>query len=134
MLPLRRLLPLSHKLLPRHIYYSTAPNTSDRIPTNNDPNSPHLPVQNVSDSNAVPIDSQGKQDAPLQELPEDAERRRQMQAPNREDVWSRSQARRDVAMSGPRFEQTIMEFQVCRRVFFRRGNEWECWFWFFVVG
>ena len=35
-----------------------------------------------------------------------------MQAPNRENPWSRSQQPRDRAMSGPRFEQTIMEYQV----------------------
>ena len=45
-------------------------------------------------------------------MPEDAERQRQMQSPNRAEVWSRSQQARDQAMSGPRFEQTIMEFQV----------------------
>jgi len=45
-------------------------------------------------------------------MPEDAERRRQLQAPNRKEVWSRSQQPREVAMSGPRFEQTIMELQV----------------------
>lgn len=33
------------------------------------------------------------------------------QAPNRIDVWSRSQNPRSKAMSGPRFEQTLFEFQ-----------------------
>lgn len=97
----------SHSLRRR---YATADRTSDRVPTN-DPEPP-TPVQNVSDSNAVPIDPQGLQDAPLQEYPEDSERRRQMQAPNRRDPWSRSQQPRERAMSGPRFEQTIMELQV----------------------
>ena len=93
--------------------YSTRDRTSDRIPTN-DP-SPPKPVQNVSDSNAVPISPQGLRDSdrPLQEMPEDGERQRVMQAPNREGVWSRSQQPRERAMSGPRFEQTIMEYQVC---------------------
>lgn len=54
----------------------------------------------------------GLQDGDLQELPEDAERQRVMQAPNRKGVWSRSQQPRERAMSGPRFEQTLMEFQV----------------------
>ena len=92
--------------------YSTADRTSDRIPTN-DP-SPPAPVQNVSDSNAVPISPQGLRDGdrPLQEMPEDSERQRVMQAPNRKEVWSRSQQPRERAMSGPRFEQTIMEYQV----------------------
>ena len=35
-----------------------------------------------------------------------------MQSPNRKTVWSRSQNPREMAMSGPRFEQTIMEDQV----------------------
>lgn len=92
--------------------YSTSNRTSDRVPTN-DP-SPPKPVQNVSDSNAVPISPQGLRDSdrPLQEMPEDSERQRVMQAPNREGVWSRSQQPRKRAMSGPRFEQTIMEYQV----------------------
>ena len=86
--------------------------TSDRIPTN-DPSPPN-PVQNVSDSNAVPMSPQGLRDSdrPLQEMPEDSERQRVMQAPNRKEVWSRSQQPRERAMSGPRFEQTIMEYQV----------------------
>lgn len=42
----------------------------------------------------------------------DAEKMRVMQAPNRKDVWTRSQMPREMAMSGPRFEQTIMEVQV----------------------
>lgn len=92
--------------------YSTSDRTSDRVPTN-DP-SPPKPVQNVSDSNAVPISPQGLRDSdrPLQEMPEDSERQRVMQAPNRKEVWSRSQQPRERAMSGPRFEQTIMEYQV----------------------
>ena len=92
--------------------YSTSDRTSDRVPTN-DP-SPPKPVQNVSDSNAVPISPQGLRDSdrPLQEMPRDSERQRVMQAPNRKGVWSRSQQPRERAMSGPRFEQTIMEYQV----------------------
>ena len=92
--------------------YATRERTSDRIPTN-DPNPP-TPVQNVSDSNAVPMTPQGLRDEqhPLQEMPEDSERQRVMQAPNRKDPWSRSQQPRETAMSGPRFEQTIMEYQV----------------------
>ena len=92
--------------------YSTSDRTSDRVPTN-DP-SPPKPVQNVSESNAVPVSPQGLRDSdrPLQEMPEDSERQRVMQAPNREGPWSRSQQPREMAMSGPRFEQTIMEYQV----------------------
>ena len=102
-----------------HLSYSTnsthprdESNRSERIPTN-DP-SPRPPVPNVSETNAVPTSTGGKQDALLQEDPDVAEQRRIMQAPNRHNVWSRSQERREVAMRGPRFEQTIMELQVCR--------------------
>ena len=96
-------------------HYATRERNSDGIPTN-DP-SPPKPVQNVSDSNAIPISPQGMRDSslPLQEMPEDSERQRVMQAPNRKEPWSRSQQPRERAMSGPRFEQTIMEYQVgCR--------------------
>ena len=55
----------------------------------------------------------GLRDLPFLETVEDGEKQRQMQAPNREKVWSRSQAPRGKAMSGPRFEQTLMEYQVC---------------------
>ncbi|CAD6593428.1 MAG: hypothetical protein ASARMPRED_007511 [Alectoria sarmentosa] len=101
---------LHPRLLPLRLY-STSDKTSDRVPTD-DP-SPPKPVQNVSDSNAVPISPQGLRDSdrPLQEIPEDSERQRVMQAPNRKEVWSRSQQPRERAMSGPRFEQTIMEYQ-----------------------
>ena len=93
-------------------FYATADRSSDRVATN-DPNPP-APVQNVSDSNAVPISPQGLRDSdkPLQEVREDSERQRVMQAPNRQKPWSRSQQPRERAMSGPRFEQTIMEYQV----------------------
>jgi len=44
---------------------------------------------------------------------EDAEYKRSMQAPNRKGIWSRSQMPREKAMVGPRFEQMIVEDQVC---------------------
>lgn len=34
------------------------------------------------------------------------------QAPNRKEIWSRSQRPRQVAMTGPRFEQTDFDLQV----------------------
>ena len=109
------LAPICQPYIVSHRQYATRERNSDRIPTN-DP-SPPEPVQNVSDSNAVPISPQGMRDSslPLQEMPEDSERQRVMQAPNRKEPWSRSQQPREKAMSGPRFEQTIMEYQVgCR--------------------
>lgn len=69
----------------------------------------------VSSSNALPSSSFGSHDYALQEAPEEGEAKRVMQAPNREGVWSRSQQARSKAMVGPRFEQTIMEDQVCIR-------------------
>ncbi|RMZ83954.1 hypothetical protein DV737_g1313, partial [Chaetothyriales sp. CBS 132003] len=52
-----------------------------------------------------PASSQG------QPLAESTERLRIPQAPNREETWSKSQRPRDEAMTGPRFEQTILETQ-----------------------
>lgn len=69
-------------------------------------------MPNVSETNEVAIDSMGIGDKPLQENVADAEKRREMQAPNRASVWSRSQMPRELAMQGPRFEQVIMEVQV----------------------
>src|SRR4051812_27593594 len=68
-------------------------------------------VPNVSKTNEVPVDSVHKDEA-LQENAVNAEKLRVAQAPNRTGIWSRSQNPRAKAMSGPRFEQTIMEFQV----------------------
>jgi NADH dehydrogenase (ubiquinone) Fe-S protein 6 len=76
----------------------------------NNPN-PTKNVPNVSKSNELPIET-SHQDARIQESVEDAEKLRVQQAPNRVGVWSRSQNPRAQAMTGPRFEQTIMELQV----------------------
>lgn len=67
----------------------------------------------VSATNATPTSSEGSFDRTLQESVEEGEKKRVMQAPNRATVWSRSQQERSKAMVGPRFEQTIMEEQVC---------------------
>lgn len=48
----------------------------------------------------------------LVESVEKGEEMRRMQAPNREGTWSRSQRPREMAMVGPRFEQTIFSLQV----------------------
>lgn len=78
----------------------------------NDPNPPAV-KPNTSATNATPTDAMGSWDAPLQEEPEAGERNRQLQAPNRASTWAASQMPRERAMTGPRFEQTIMELQVC---------------------
>ncbi|KAG0647527.1 Lactobacillus shifted [Hyphodiscus hymeniophilus] len=86
--------------------YAFSANDNQEI---NDPNKPKE-VPNVSKTNELPIESPFTDHA-LQESTEDAEKKRVMQAPNRTSVWSRSQNPRAKAMSGPRFEQTIMELQ-----------------------
>ena len=112
-LPLASSLPLSRAFRPFSTrLYSTAAPTSDRVPTNEP--SPPAPAPNVSSTNATPVSPMGLRDAPMVESVEEGEQQRQMQAPNRKDVWSRSQARKDEAMSGPRFEQTMMHMQVSR--------------------
>ncbi|KAI9830044.1 MAG: hypothetical protein M1819_005874 [Sarea resinae] len=83
--------------------------TDNPVPAN-DPNPPKT-VPNVSATNATPTSSTSQFDYALQEAPEEGEAQRKMQAPNRKDVWARSQNPRDKAMVGPRFEQTIMEYQ-----------------------
>jgi NADH dehydrogenase (ubiquinone) Fe-S protein 6 len=69
-------------------------------------------VPNVSKTNETPMKTP-HQDDPISETVGHAEKLRTIQAPNRVGVWSRSQNPRAKAMSGPRFEQTIMELQVC---------------------
>lgn len=97
-------------------YSSTVPRLSGE--NRMQPNDPTAPVvkPNVSETNAVPVDSMGSWDDSLQEDPAVAERMRSMQAPNRAGTWSASQQPRENAMVGPRFEQTIMQTQVgyCR--------------------
>ena len=70
--------------------------------------SPQTPV---SKTNEVPTldPSMGKE---ISETLEEGEKARSLQAPNRKDTWSRSQQKRELAMSGPRFEHTIFELQV----------------------
>jgi NADH dehydrogenase (ubiquinone) Fe-S protein 6 len=77
----------------------------------NDPNPPKEPP-NVSKTNEVGVSAFGAHDGVLQESAQEGERQRQLQAPNRSTIWSRSQQPRDRAMTGPRFEQTIIEYQV----------------------
>ncbi|EXJ91901.1 NADH dehydrogenase (ubiquinone) Fe-S protein 6 [Capronia epimyces CBS 606.96] len=86
------------------------PGTGENFEQANDP-TPRKLTPNVSKTNETPVDAVGSQDAPLQELAEAAEQQRQLQAPNRAKPWSRSQQPRELAMTGPRFEQTIFELQ-----------------------
>ena len=76
----------------------------------NDPNKPKE-VPNVSKTNEVATTSLDKEQD-LKESVEKGEELRIAQAPNRAGTWSRSQIPRAQAMTGPRFEQTIMEYQV----------------------
>ena len=77
----------------------------------NDPSPPKEPP-NVSRTNEKGVTAFGAHDGVLQESAAEGERQRQLQAPNRSNIWSRSQQPRDRAMTGPRFEQTIIEHQV----------------------
>jgi len=97
---------ISRRLLIRS--YSNRP--VEEVPANKPKEAP--PVPNVAETNAFPTSSQGSWDKPLVESPEEGEKKRQLQAPNRPNIWSRSQQPREKAMVGPRFEQTIMEDQV----------------------
>ena len=83
------------------------------------PNNPNPPANppNYSATNETPLTAVGAKDEALVESAEEGEKQRQMQAPNRKDVWARSQQPRSKAMVGPRFEQTIMEYQVNSMMF-----------------
>ncbi|KAL6704542.1 hypothetical protein ACN47E_008171 [Coniothyrium glycines] len=92
----------------RATFTSTA-STANQVPAN-DPVTREV-KPNVSETNATPTSSEGSFDKVLQEDVATGENLRTTQAPNYKGIWSRSQQRREVAMSGPRFEQTIMEDQ-----------------------
>jgi NADH dehydrogenase (ubiquinone) Fe-S protein 6 len=87
------------------------PGTGENFNQANDP-LPRKETPNVSATNETAVDAYGAQDKALQEAQLDAERQRQLQAPNRAGIWSRNQQERSIAMTGPRFEQTIMDTQV----------------------
>ncbi|KAK5111347.1 hypothetical protein LTR62_005187 [Meristemomyces frigidus] len=92
-------------------FASSSHSADNPIPANDpNPKPVHSPVS-PSTTNAVATSSEGAFDKILQESPEEGEKMRVMQAPNREMVWSRNQKPRREAMVGPRFEQTIMEDQ-----------------------
>ena len=110
----RRLLPAATRQCTVFRPYSTT--TDNPMPANN-PNPKVSETQfAVSSSNVIPSSAEGSSDRALAEHPEEGERKRVMQAPNREGIWSRSQNPRSKAMVGPRFEQVIMEDQVRMRV------------------
>ena len=92
-------------------YSTTIPRFSENTTQANDPK-PEAVKPNTSATNATPVDAMGSWDAPLQEEPEVGERNRHLQAPNRANTWAASQNPWERAMTGPRFEQTIMELQV----------------------
>lgn len=104
----RRLLPALGR---RAVALRTITTTTDNPVPANDPN-PKGRTAPKSATNALPTSSFGSGDRALQERPEEGEAMRVQQAPNRSGTWSRSQQSREVAMAGPRFEQTIIEDQV----------------------
>lgn len=91
--------------------YSTT--TDNPVPANNPNPKVSETAFQVSSTNVLPSSTTGAHDKPLVELSEEGEEKRVMQAPNRATTWSRSQQPRAKAMVGPRFEQTIMQDQVC---------------------
>jgi hypothetical protein len=92
-------------------FRNQGPGTGGNFHQANDPLPPKQ-TPNVSLTDEVKTDAMGARDAPLQEMEPEAEKKRELQAPNRSGVWSRNQQPRELAMTGPRFEQTIMETQV----------------------
>ena len=90
------------------------PGSGENFEQANDP-APRTETPNVSKTNELAVGSKGNRDAPLQESQEAGEKMRVMQAPNRANVWSRNQMPRELAMSGPRFEQTIIGMQVGKK-------------------
>ncbi|KKA20027.1 hypothetical protein T310_5970 [Rasamsonia emersonii CBS 393.64] len=100
----------SSRLASRAGYSVSAPRWSENPVAVNDP-TPKKPTSSISPSNAIPSDPMDAWSKPLQEDPEVGERLRQLQAPNRATTWAKSQQPRELAMTGPRFEQTIMEYQ-----------------------
>ena len=109
----RRLTGLVRQRLIVRTYTSSVPRLSENRMQPNDPNPP-APKPNVSETNAVPVEALSKMDNSFREDPAVGERIRSLQAPNRPTTWAASQQPREKAMTGPRFEQTIMETQVCR--------------------
>ncbi|KAL4960986.1 zinc-finger domain-containing protein [Aspergillus stella-maris] len=106
-----RIAALAPRVASRAAYSTTVPRLAgENYMQPNDP-TPRTPKPNVSETNATPVDSMGSWDAALKEAPDVAERVRTLQAPNRAGTWAASQRSREDAMSGPRFEQTIMELQ-----------------------
>jgi hypothetical protein len=92
--------------------YSTPATSVNQAPANDAAKRRSPP--NVSETNATPTSSEGSFDKVLQESVAKGEELRTTQAPNYKGTWSTSQQARAVAMQGPRFEQTIMEDQVCQ--------------------
>ncbi|PLB35181.1 zinc-finger domain-containing protein [Aspergillus candidus] len=94
---------------PRFVARASYTTTAPRLREANDPNPPKR-VPNVSVTDATPVDAVSFEGT-LQEDPEVGERIRSLQAPNRANTWAASQQPREQAMTGPRFEQTIMGLQ-----------------------
>lgn len=112
-------------------YTSTVPRLSEnRIPANDA--TPPAPASKAdvagkdTEPSGVPIESLVKMENQYQEDPVVAEAIRSLQAPNRATTWAASQQPREQAMTGPRFEQTIMETQVCQPLPFLRKHSTLC--------
>ncbi|KAJ5737810.1 uncharacterized protein N7483_002935 [Penicillium malachiteum] len=96
-------------------YSSTVPRLHENRMQPNDPSPPaKKPSVSVSDAPAkftAPVADLLNMDNTYVEDPAVGEQIRTLQAPNRSTTWAASQQPREEAMTGPRFEQTIMETQ-----------------------
>ncbi|KAJ4293512.1 hypothetical protein N0V90_008795 [Kalmusia sp. IMI 367209] len=97
------------RALPFFRAYSTPATSVHQVPAN-DPQKRDV-KPNVSHTNATATSSEGSFDKVLQEDVVKGEELRTSQAPNYKGTWSTSQQPREIAMQGPRFEQTIFEDQ-----------------------
>jgi hypothetical protein len=109
---IRSLQPLTRRFTTSNRLRNQGSGTGENREQANDP-TPRKETPNVSKTNELGVTAMGNRDGVLQESTEAAEKQRQMQAPNRAGTWSRNQQPREIAMTGPRFEQTIMDLQVC---------------------
>jgi NADH dehydrogenase (ubiquinone) Fe-S protein 6 len=105
MLPLRSLRRAPARL------WSAATQRAYSTPLKESPAGPPATKEASAAAAAKPQDA----GAPAETPADAAAEMRVMQAPNRAGTWTRSQQAREKAMTGPRFEQMVIEDQVRQR-------------------
>jgi hypothetical protein len=99
----------ARELLPRHLPKKPAPTAAALLSTT----ARQLKDYQQQQSPSAPTTTAGPaSQAGVPDQPAPPPTAAILQAPNRAEVWSRSQRPREVAMTGPRFEQTDFELQV----------------------